>query len=450
MTLPSPTRINGWKSIGAYFGRDRTTAMRWAQSRGLPVRRIPGGKTATVYALKEELDAWAQRQADAPDVDATEDLPAPAAPSPRARKRRTAWLAVAAVAAIVAAGGIGAFALSGRQADPAGAVAPLDLPDDPALQDLYLQARDDWAKRTPEGLTRAIQALETITERDPRFAPAFSALADAYLLAREFGALSDSQAFTKAKAAAQASLRIDPDLAAAHRAMGFIQYWYDNDPASAGQSFRRALALEPSSAQTHFWFGNVLSDNGAHPDALRELSRARLLEPGSIAIPTDLAWAEWAAGRQTAALASLTRLVETHPEFSVAQECLAIVRLSDADYAGYVEAYSQYARLRGDASLQAHAAAQETSLRQGVPALQKLMMARALDRVDIDAGGHAWPAFLASVFEDRAALLDILQRAEARGETWGSAGTTARIRHRWSGDAEIIALLDRRKPASVA
>jgi len=446
MTLPSPDRINGWKSIGAYFGRDRTTAMRWAQSRGLPVRRIPGGKTATVYALKEELDAWAQLQASTPDADAADDSPSPFEPKPE-KRRWAPWLAVAAV---VAAGAVGAASLSGLGRTPASvAPAPLALPGDPALQDLYLQARDDWAKRTPEGLTRAIEALETITRRDPRFAPAFSALADAYLLAREFGALPDSQAFIKAKAAAQASLRIDPNLAAAHRAMGFIEYWHDNDPVSAGRSFRRALQLEPSSAQTHFWFGNILSDNGVHAAALRELSRARLLEPGSVAIQTDLAWAEWAAGRQTTALASLNRLATAHPDFSVAQECLAIVRLSEADYAGYVEAYARYAGLRGDASLQAHAEAQAAALRQGIPALQKMMITRGLERVDVDAGGHAWPAFLASTFEDRARLLDILQRAEARGETWGSAGTTARIRNRWSGDAQIIALLDRRKPASV-
>jgi hypothetical protein len=50
----SNDRINGWKAIGAHFGRDRTTVIRWAQERGLPVRRIPGGKAATVYALKSE------------------------------------------------------------------------------------------------------------------------------------------------------------------------------------------------------------------------------------------------------------------------------------------------------------------------------------------------------------------------------------------------------------
>lgn len=49
-------RLDGWKSIAAYLGRDRMTAIRWAKERTLPVHRLPGGKTATVYALKSELD----------------------------------------------------------------------------------------------------------------------------------------------------------------------------------------------------------------------------------------------------------------------------------------------------------------------------------------------------------------------------------------------------------
>ncbi|RYD63706.1 MAG: hypothetical protein EOP58_10885, partial [Sphingomonadales bacterium] len=54
---PLPDRIDGWKSIGAYFGRDRTTAIRWARERDLPIHRIPGGKTGTVFALRHELEA---------------------------------------------------------------------------------------------------------------------------------------------------------------------------------------------------------------------------------------------------------------------------------------------------------------------------------------------------------------------------------------------------------
>src|SRR5512136_2661023 len=59
---PNQGRENGsldsWKEIAVYLGRDVSTVQRWERSRGLPVRRIQGGKRGAVYALKSELDAW--------------------------------------------------------------------------------------------------------------------------------------------------------------------------------------------------------------------------------------------------------------------------------------------------------------------------------------------------------------------------------------------------------
>lgn len=436
-------RIDGWKAIGGHFGRDRTTAMRWAKSRGLPVRRMPGGKTATVYALKSELDQWALSHGD--DLVAVEAVAAPGTPL-----WKRPWIVAGAVA-LLAMTGVAGVVLTKQDPAPAAAPHATDLPADPELSALYIEARDAWAQRTPDSLTRAIAGLETVTQRDPRFAPAFSALADAYLLAGEFGTLSDDVAFPKAKAAAKASLALDPHLAAGHRALGFVAYWWDGDPAAAGRSFRRAVTLAPNSAQTHFWYGNVLSDNGHHAAALDELSRARLLEPGSVPIQTDLAWARWQAGDQAAAVEGLTAVIAAHPDYSAAHDCLADARLSVGDYPGYVAAYAEYARLRQDGRLIAFARAQQDALtRGGVARLQALMLREALSRAELDIGrNRSRAAFIASIAGGRPGLLGVLTEAEANGETWGASGITRRIRDRWAEDAEIIRLLDRRRPASV-
>jgi len=442
-------RLDGWKAIGGHFGRDRTTAMRWAKSRGLPVRRMPGGKTATVYALKSELDQWAQSHDDAL---ASDDAVAIRRDGFRAGGLLIG-LAVAAVVAVTALAGITVWNGRSGQGDVAlrAVDGPAEIPADPELAALYLQARDDWARRTPQELSRAIAGLETVTLRDPGFAPAFSALADAYLLAGEFGTLPDETAFPKAKAAARASLALNPDLAAGHRALGFVAYWWDADPAAAGRSFRRALTLSPNSAQTHFWYGNVLSDNGHHQEALAELSRARLLEPGSVPIQTDLAWARWQAGDQAAAVAALNAVIAAHPDYSAAYDCLADARLSVGDYPGYVAAYSEYARLKQDVRLIGVARAQKTALESGgIATLQALMLSDALSRAGRDIGrNHSRAAFIASVSGDRSALINALTKAEAADETWGASGTTRRIRDRWAEDAEVVRLLDRTRPASV-
>ncbi|MBY0305392.1 MAG: hypothetical protein K2W86_09630 [Sphingomonas sp.] len=60
----SDKRLNGWKAIAAFFGRDRTTVARWAKERGLPVHYVPGGKQKSVFAIERELDAWRSQHAE--------------------------------------------------------------------------------------------------------------------------------------------------------------------------------------------------------------------------------------------------------------------------------------------------------------------------------------------------------------------------------------------------
>ncbi len=77
---PPPTakpseRIDGWKAIGRFLGRDARTAQRWAQSRGLPIHRV-AGDGHSVFARAHELRAWLDGDAERrPQCAAT---PAPA------------------------------------------------------------------------------------------------------------------------------------------------------------------------------------------------------------------------------------------------------------------------------------------------------------------------------------------------------------------------------------
>jgi tetratricopeptide (TPR) repeat protein len=50
-------RIESWKEIAAFFGRDERTVKRWEKTRRLPVHRLPGEKGG-VFAYKVELTSW--------------------------------------------------------------------------------------------------------------------------------------------------------------------------------------------------------------------------------------------------------------------------------------------------------------------------------------------------------------------------------------------------------
>ena len=54
-------RLDSWKEIAEYLGRDLRTVMRWEQERGLPVRRVPGGKRSAVFAYPYDIDQWLER-----------------------------------------------------------------------------------------------------------------------------------------------------------------------------------------------------------------------------------------------------------------------------------------------------------------------------------------------------------------------------------------------------
>ena len=53
-------RLDSWKEIGHYFGRDERTVKRWERERGLPVHRVPGSGRGRVYAYPPELAEWLQ------------------------------------------------------------------------------------------------------------------------------------------------------------------------------------------------------------------------------------------------------------------------------------------------------------------------------------------------------------------------------------------------------
>jgi len=97
---PANDRLDSWKEIAAYLGREVRTVQGWEKSEALPVHRHQHGRQGSVYAFKPELDAWRESRKSAPE-------PAPEPPPPPAAKsRRTQIVAAAIVFAAVASAGL--------------------------------------------------------------------------------------------------------------------------------------------------------------------------------------------------------------------------------------------------------------------------------------------------------------------------------------------------------
>lgn len=126
-----PDRLDSWKAIAEYLGRDVRTAMRWAKSHGLPVRRVAGGKGRSVFAFAHEIDAWlagggAANVAAPPPTSEPEPTSRSIEPAPADRRRGVMIAGVAAAAAVVIAAAALISRPSARGVDPADVRVTID------------------------------------------------------------------------------------------------------------------------------------------------------------------------------------------------------------------------------------------------------------------------------------------------------------------------------------
>lgn len=155
----------------------------------------------------------------------------------------------------------------------------------------YARGRYLWNQRTPEGMRAAIEAFHRAIEADPTFPLAWSGLADSYVPLAYYVSVPTAESAPKARAAAEQALKLDPDLADAYAARAYVQADYYWDWEAAERDFRRALELNPGSANVHHWYGERLSQMGRVDEALAEYLVALELDPLSLIINTNVAHA---------------------------------------------------------------------------------------------------------------------------------------------------------------
>ena len=135
---------------------------------------------------------------------------------------------------------------------------------DPAAHQLYLKGRYFWNKRTGDDLKKALDYFNQAIAADPKYALAYTGAAEAYVLLPIFAEGTPQESYPKAKEAAKKALELDDTLAEAHTSLAMAICYYDFDLAKATREFQRAIALDPSYATAHQWYGITLMAYNRH------------------------------------------------------------------------------------------------------------------------------------------------------------------------------------------
>ncbi len=200
-----------------------------------------------------------------------------------------------------------------------------------AAWQLYQTGRYHWNKRQWTQTKKAIKAFEQALALDPNYAQAYAGLADSYALWNP--EMTPRERLAKAKPAAERALALNDRLPEAHASLGFIKYKFEWDWRGAEGEFKKALALNPSYATAHHWYGESLSLNGRHAEAMAQLQAAEQLNPLSFAIKEDIGLAHYRARDFASAERKFREVIELDPNFHRTRHKLADLLQEQGRYA---------------------------------------------------------------------------------------------------------------------
>jgi eukaryotic-like serine/threonine-protein kinase len=282
---------------------------------------------------------------------------------------------------------------------------------------LYLKGRYYWNKRTEREVQLALDYFQEATDVDPTYSLAWVGIADTWIARGWYSRLAPRETFPQAKYAVLRALQFDSTLAEAHTTLAHIHLEYDYDWDAAEREYRRAIALNPTYAVAHHWYGGFLSARGRHAEALQQALTARSLDPLSPIIGTWVGLRYYFAGRHEQAIAEIRKALEIDRNFAPGHWHLGMAYEETGRYAeGVAEAERALALDSGSLLYLAsvgHAYARAGRVREARATLARLSDASRTRHV---SAYHV--AVIHVALGDTTAALDWLERALAERSPW--------------------------------
>jgi TolB-like protein/Tfp pilus assembly protein PilF len=189
----------------------------------------------------------------------------------------------------------------------------------PEAYRLYLEGRQLWYGRTPEGLKKSIDLFHQAITADPNYALAYTGLADTYNVAGSYNiGITSKQGQAMGDEASRKALELNDSLAEAHAARGMaLTNSFRFSEAEA--EFRRAIQLNPNYSSAHYFYAiSYLVPMNRIDQALEEMRNALSLDPLSNIVNTNYALLLMIARRYPESQAQFQKVLERDPNFAPA------------------------------------------------------------------------------------------------------------------------------------
>ncbi|WP_321478089.1 protein kinase [uncultured Paludibaculum sp.] len=322
-------------------------------------------------------------------------------------------------------------------------VARLPHRTTPEAQQAADVARVKMQSGTRQGYLAAVEGFRHAAELDPQWAQAWSDLAYAYATAANGASLPPGQATKEARKAAAEAIRLDRNSSRAYGSLGWVQSLDLEEWPKAEESFQRAVELDPSDWQIHYWFGVHLRKRGRYQDAEAQDRLALTLsgqrEP---MVWCELAFLYWTSGRLDRMERHMREQLVAFPNFGLTRYLHARLLKHQGHYAEAEEELAFTEKLQYPpvtvmverASLEAFRGRPKES-RRILGRLEEIAKTSSVDGLLI-AGVYAQVG-------DKDTAMAWLERAyQRRDTTLLSMATSPLLRPLW-GDARFVSLLRR-------
>lgn len=256
---------------------------------------------------------------------------------PIARHAPSRGMSAVAGAAFVAASLVlvASYGFGGRT------TAPGAISDDGSR--LYATGRYYWDLRTRDGVQKSLGYFTQVVDADPYDARGYAALAVANVTMGDYcyGTHRPAVYFARAREYARRALELDPNSAEAHAALGYLAL-ERNEPSFAIAELRRAIALDSSYGPAQEWYGIALLARGRLSDGVARLKAAADLDPLSVATTAWLGAAALLDRRFGDAIAYSRQALELSPRRTDVLATIGEAYEAQGDLNRAIEAFRRY------------------------------------------------------------------------------------------------------------